>query len=84
MHKYKRQMRSTIREVRRDNAFIARQKLADVKSRCVVRESLVKLLYALGEASVFGGSWFLLFIVMEFNACGSRKECCKYIVKLNR
>ncbi|XP_043237470.1 nucleolar protein 14-like [Amphibalanus amphitrite] len=33
VHKYKRQMRSTIREVRRDNAFVARQKLADIKSR---------------------------------------------------
>lgn len=33
VHKYKRQMRSTVREVRRDNAFVARAKLSELKAK---------------------------------------------------
>ncbi|XP_037081388.1 nucleolar protein 14-like [Pollicipes pollicipes] len=46
VHKYKRQMRSTVREVRRDNAFVARQKLTEIKTKDDDRKRKLKDLMA--------------------------------------
>uniref|UniRef100_A0A8C1RPI1 NOP14 nucleolar protein homolog (yeast) n=1 Tax=Cyprinus carpio TaxID=7962 RepID=A0A8C1RPI1_CYPCA len=54
-HKYKREFKGALREIRKDTRFLAREKLSDVMSRDAERKRKVKELY--GSLATQEGEW---------------------------